>query len=149
LDIKSGNGYPSSALSNFAPHRFMFEGVECNSMEGLLQAFKFDKIHIQIEVCKLVGYAAKQRGRHREWQRTQTLYWQGRAYPRHSLEYQQLLDRAYSALYAQSESFRKALAVSGSAVLTHSIGRSNASETILTQSEFCGRLMRLRNYGAV
>ena len=37
MDIGSGNGYPSGALSNFSPHPFVFDGVECNSMEGLLQ----------------------------------------------------------------------------------------------------------------
>lgn len=35
MDIGSKNGYPASALSNFAPHPFTIDGVECNSMEGL------------------------------------------------------------------------------------------------------------------
>jgi hypothetical protein len=37
MDIGSKSGYPSSALSNFAPHAFEFDGVKCASMEGLLQ----------------------------------------------------------------------------------------------------------------
>ena len=36
MDIGSKSGYPSSALSNFAPHAFVFDGVECASLEGLL-----------------------------------------------------------------------------------------------------------------
>lgn len=36
MDIGSGSGYPSSTLSNFAPHPFVMDGVECNSMEGFL-----------------------------------------------------------------------------------------------------------------
>ena len=56
MDIGSGNGYPSGALSNFSPHPFVFDGVKCNSMEGLLQSFKFDKEHVQAEICKLVHY---------------------------------------------------------------------------------------------
>lgn len=149
MDIKSGNGYPAAAMSNFAPHPFVFDGVQCNSMEGLLQAFKSPYIHIQIEICKLVGYAAKKRGKNIDWHRTQTLHWQGKEYGRHSLDYQLLLSRAFYALWSQSASFRNAVRASGTAVLTHSIGRTNASETILTQSEFCGRLMRLRNGEAI
>lgn len=149
MDIKSGNGYPAATLSNFAPHPFVFDGVQCNSMEALLQAFKSPYPHIQIEICKLVGFAAKKRGKNIYWQQDQTLHWNGRDYDRHGLDYQLLLSRAYTALYQQSESFRNALRASGNAVLTHHIGRTNASETILTQSEFCGRLMRLRNGEAI
>jgi predicted NAD-dependent protein-ADP-ribosyltransferase YbiA (DUF1768 family) len=46
MDILSGSGYPSGALSNFAPHPFVFDGVQVASMEGLLQAFKFKPIAI-------------------------------------------------------------------------------------------------------
>ena len=38
MDIGSGSGYPSSTLSNFAPHAFTIDGVECASMEGFLQS---------------------------------------------------------------------------------------------------------------
>ena len=38
MDIGSKAGYPASALSNFASHPFVFDGVECASMEGLVQA---------------------------------------------------------------------------------------------------------------
>lgn len=41
MDIGSGTGYPSAALSNFAPHSFVIDGVECASMEGFLQSLKF------------------------------------------------------------------------------------------------------------
>ena len=33
MDIGSGNGYPSAALSNFAPHPFVLDGVEIASMK--------------------------------------------------------------------------------------------------------------------
>ena len=144
MDIKSGSGYPASALSNFAPHPFIFDGVPCASMEGLLQAFKFEKEHIQVEVCKLVGITAKRRGSKKDWKQRQTLYWKGVEYPRKSDEYQQLLDRAYRAMFEQNEGFRKALLATQKAVITHSIGRTKQADTVLTQSEFCGRLMRLR-----
>lgn len=116
-------------------------------MEGLLQAFKFDKPHIQVEVCKLVGRAAKARGsdRSKTWQRVQKLWWNGVEYDRHGEQYQELLDRAYTAMFEQNEGFRKALAAAGNAVFTHSIGRNKESETVLTEREFCRRLMNLKN----
>lgn len=147
MDIHSGSGYPASALSNFAGHRFIFDEVECHSMEGFLQSLKFDKPHIQVEVCKMIGMKAKYRGKNRnkQWKSQQTLWWKGVAYERESQEYQDLLDRAYLAMFDQSEKFREALRASGDAVLKHSIGWNKAKETVLTEAEFCGRLMRLRN----
>lgn len=59
VDIGSSSGYPSGALSNFAPHPFVIDEVECNSMKGFLQSLKFSDPEIQKEVCKLVGKAAK------------------------------------------------------------------------------------------
>jgi len=146
MDIRSGCGYPYSALSNFAPHRFSLDGVECASMEGLLQSLKFDKAHVQIEVCKLVGKTAKHRGsaRNAAWQRQQLLWWQGNTMKRDSVDYQTFLDRAFDAMAAQSESFRKALLATQDAVLTHSIGKTREADTVLTQREFCSILMKIR-----
>ena len=143
MDIGSGTGFPSATLSNFAPHPFIIDGVQCNSMEGFLQSLKFSSPEMQIEVCKLVGKAAKFKGKKKKWWRTQTLFWQGKEISRHSEEYQQLLDRAFKAL-AQNTSFQKALLATGDAVLTHSIGKTNPSETVLTRSEFCSRLTQIR-----
>lgn len=145
MDIGS-SGYPASALRNFAPHEFEFDGVSCASMEGLVQAFKFDKEHIQVEVCKLVGVAAKYRGkkRNKAWRRAQTLWWKGRAYARDGDEYQRLLDRAFDAL-ATNDAFRRALIASGTSTLTHAIGKTRVTDTVLTQREFCSRLMRMRD----
>lgn len=145
MDIGSKSGYPASALSNFAPHPFVFDGVKCASMEGLLQSFKFDKPHIQVEVCKLVGLAAKRRGqkRNKAWKSVQTLWWMGQAYDRHGPEYQELLERAFGAL-AENTSFQRALLATGNSSLTHSIGRSKRSDTVLTQREFCSRLEQIR-----
>ena len=144
MNIGSGSGWPSSALSNFAGHRFEIDGIQCNSMEGLLQSFKFASPEMQEHVCTLIGKAAKFKGKPKKWYTTQTLYWRGVQIPRDSKEYQQLLDRAFDAMYQQSESFRKALhATSGR--LQHTMGRTDKSKTVLTQSEFCGRLMHLRD----
>ena len=143
MDIGSGSGFPSASLSNFAPHPFVFDGVECNSMEGLLQSFKFSNPEMQKEVCKLVGKQAKFKGKKKKWFKTQTLYWQGEEFKRSSEEYQKLLDRAYDAL-STNEGFKKALLATGNAMLTHSIGKTKQTETVLTRGEFCARLMKIR-----
>ena len=143
MDIGSGKGYPACALSNFAPHPFVFDGVLCNSAEGLLQAFKLPDPAMQKHVCTLVGLAAKRRGK-QHWKRSQTLYWLGQAYARKSPAYQELLDRAYDAL-ATNEGFQRALLASGTAVLEHSLGKSDPADTVLTRAEFCKRLTAIRD----
>lgn len=145
MEIYSKNGYPSASLSNFAPHQFVFDGVQCNSMEGLLQSFKFNSKNIQIEVCKLVGLEALHYGasRNTAWKFKHTLWWNEKPYPRCSQEYSELLDSAYLAL-AQNEEFKQALIDTGEVLLTHSMGRAKKNDTILTESEFCGRLMAIR-----
>ena len=146
MNIGSGKGFPESYLSNFHPHPFVFDSVECTSMEGLLQSFKFDKIHIQKEVCKLVGKSAKFRGkkRNKAWKSKQVLWWKGKEYPRKSKEYQSLLDRAFNAL-SKNNNFKKALLATGDAVLIHTIGSSKMSDTCLTEREFCNRLTKIRS----
>ena len=143
MDIGSKSGYPSSSLSNFAPHPFEIDGVKCASMEGFLQSLKFESVDMQEYVCTLVGLAAKKKGRPKNWYQSQTLWWRGKAIKRDSQEYQDLLDRAYMCLN-KNEGFRKALEATGDAVLTHSIGKSKMSETVLTTREFCSRLTKLR-----
>ena len=143
MDIGSGSGFPSATLSNFAPHPFVIDGVECNSMEGFLQSLKFSNPDMQKEVCKLGGKAAKFKGKKKKWWLTQTLWWQGVEIARSSQEYQDLLDRAFNAL-AQNNGFRTALLATGNAVLTHSIGKNKITETVLTRQEFCSRLTKIR-----
>lgn len=145
MDIGSKSGWPAGTLSNFSPHPFVLNGVECSSMEGFLQSLKFDKIHIQIEVCKLIGLAAKRRGqkRNKAWKRAQKLWWQGQEFDRSGEEFQRLLDRAFEAL-SKNIGFQKALLATGSATLTHSFGKHKESETVLTEREFCSRLTKIR-----
>ena len=144
MDIGSGHGYPADALSNFAPHPFVLDGIECNSMEGFLQSLKFSNPDMQREVCKLVGRAAKFKGKKKNWYVKQVLYWQGKEIPRDSDEYQMLLDRAYMAMATQNRGFQSALLATQNATLTHSIGKTKTNETVLTRSEFCSRLIKLR-----
>lgn len=144
MDISSRGSYPSNKLSNFAGHRFVIDGVQCNSMEGFLQSLKFKNPDMQREVCLLVGLAAKKKGANKKWKVRGELHWKGQTFKRNSMIYQGLLDKAYFALATQSQGFRNALKATGVAVLRHSIGRKKESETILTQREFTSRLTKLR-----
>ena len=143
MDIRSSGSYPANKLSNFAPHRFVFDGVECRSMEGLLQSFKTKSPEKQEAVCQLVGMAAKAAGAGKNWRSRGVLYWRGVAYKRVGAEYQKLIERAYDALYT-AESFRAALRAAGNAVFSHSLGHNRENETILTTREFLRQLNRLR-----
>lgn len=143
MDIGSGTGFPSANLSNFSPHPFIIDGVECASMEGFLQSLKYSNVEMQKYVCTLVGKQAKFKGKKKKWYRTQTLYWNGEEYKRDSKEYQELIDRAFEAL-GDNEKFKKALLATGTAKLTHSMGKRKISETVLTEQEFVSRLTKVR-----
>jgi hypothetical protein len=146
LDIGSRKKYPADVLSNFHPNAFVFEDFVCASMEGFLQSLKFDNVLIAEQVCLMVGYEAKKIGTKyaRDWRENQILYWNGAEYKRNEEAYQFLLDHAYSALVKTNEKFRKALLDSENLYLVHTMGRTDIRETVLTEGEFCSRLMRLR-----
>ena len=99
---------------------------------------------MQIEVCKMVGRQAKDKGSNKNWKKDQTLYWQGKQYKRDNKEYQELLDMAFKAL-SENSSFKKALLSTGKSTLTHNAGKKKITDTVLTKSEFCGRLTKLRD----
>ena len=144
VDIHSKGPYPASALSNFAANRFVYEGVMCGSMEGLLQSLKFPRIVDQVEVCALSGAKAKKAGRAApDWRADQMLYWGGRPMHRHGEEYQAFLDRAFTAR-AGNERFARALRATGDQPLIHSTGSTDPTSTVLTADELCGRLERAR-----
>ena len=69
MDIGSGKGYPSSSLSNFAPHEFVIDGITCQSMEGFLQSLKFQDKEMQKHICTLVGKKAKFKGSKKNWKK--------------------------------------------------------------------------------
>lgn len=142
IDISSKND--EYKLSNFEPYAFELDGVPIASMEGFLQSLKFKDFDEQKEICQLVGYKAKKRGRNQGWQSSQTLWWRWTIYPREDIAYENLLSRAYQHLFDQNEDFRDVLAKTGDATLMHSIGKDDKSETIITSKEFCSILMFLR-----
>ena len=81
LDIYSKGNYPSCALSNFASHPFVLDGIEIHSMEGFLQSLKYKNLGEQKKVCMLLGKHAKEAGKKKIlWRITPNVYWKGRKY---------------------------------------------------------------------
>ena len=148
IDIHSKSKGAAGELSNFTKHRFVFDGVECASMEGFLQSLKYVCPKKQSEICLLSGGEAKAAGaKKKRWKLTRYIYWCGKRYDRLSREYRELIFRAYSAMYAQNEAFRTAIKETRGKRLCHSIGNPNPKKTILTEREFICMLYRLRKMG--
>lgn len=143
LNIRSTASGTAGRLSNFTARRFVFDGVECGSIEGVLQAFKCPDPEKQVEICRLSGSAAKHAGAGLDWRTQQQLYWRGEAYPRRSEAYKQLLTRLYDAVYAQDEAFRADILAIRGAKIDHSMGHSNPEVSVLTREEFLSQLRRL------
>lgn len=144
INIYSKGSYPSSELSNFAPHEFVIDGIKCSCMEAFLQSLKFSDIFYQKDVvCKLQAKEAKQLGSLQEWQSEGILYWNEKIYSRYSREYRKLLLRAYRQL-AFNQDFLQALRASKGKLLIHTIGRWRRKNTVLTWWEFCYILMKIR-----
>ena len=143
IDIYSKGDYPSNVLSNFYPNAFEIDGVKCASMEGFLQSLKFKSPKKQIEICKLCGKAAKNKGKRKFlWKLTGNVYWQGKRYKRNGAEFAALITRAYGCLF-ENETFYNALKAAENARLTHTAGRENPKKTILTTDEFLSRINEL------
>ena len=143
IDINSKGEYPANVLSNFYPNGFELDGVRCRSMESFLQSLKYKNTARQIEVCALAGKRAKRNAIAKKWYKKQVLWWRGKKYKREGAEYQELLKRAYAKL-SENQAFASALKATGTEQLTHSIGKQNPKETVLTEQEFCSRLNELR-----
>jgi predicted NAD-dependent protein-ADP-ribosyltransferase YbiA (DUF1768 family) len=145
VDIKADAPYPAGDLSNFAAHAFVFRGVSCASMEGLLQSVKFKNAAEQIIICGLTGKEAKEKGQTaNHWQDTQTLWWKEIPMARDSMGYQDFLTEAFNSLYTQNATARAALLETKDRALTHSIGITDPRQTVLTTGEFIDRLVQLR-----
>lgn len=144
VDIHPNGMLPENELSNYYPHRFVFDGVECASMEGFLQSLKYKEPAKQIEICGLIGRAANDRGCE-NWILNQDLFWKGKQYNRHGWDYQVLLCKAYDAMCTQCKSFRQALKATVKKPLFYSLGEKDPRETVLTASEFIDMLNKLRD----
>ena len=145
IDIHSKNPFPSNVLSNLYPSIFTLDGLQMKSMEGFLQSLKTPDKKLQKQIQVLHGRQAQSYSDLlKDVFEGKCLYWKGKTIDRFSDDYQQLLRRAYRAKYEQDALFRFALEATQGKPLTHSIGKQNPKETILTEKEFVALLYELR-----
>jgi len=133
-------------LSNFQARPFVFDGVNCGGMEGLLQALKCPDTEHQKKLCSLSGKEAKKAGREYDsWKELQTLGFMGDTFKRCSRGYIIFITRAYDALYAQDPTLKDDLLALGNAQIWHSIGNPDMRNTTLTEVEMMFQMERLRH----
>ena len=158
LDIYSKNPYPSGTMSNFRRCSFEIDGIECASIEGVLQSLKVlippktqdpqlwqDRMDLQKKVCGYANNKAKRMGKFLNlFNQHLQMNWQGHIMNRMSKEYQNFLKRVFEARYLADQDFRNAIQDTKDFVLTHSIGKHNKAETCLTEEEFIGMLSHLK-----
>ena len=109
IDIHGGSKDPHAArLSNFTDRPFMFDGVACASIEGILQALKEPEATKQTNICALRGKAAKKAGNDLNgWKESQTLWWRSVPYVRSGRSYHMLITNIYNAVYEQDSTLKK------------------------------------------
>lgn len=144
LDIWSNSPYPANVLSNLCSNSFRFEGILCGSMEGFLQALKYQDSDKQRRICSMKGKNAKHMTS-TYWQTDQIVWWKGVPINRQSKEFQELIRRAYKAMFEQNERFRVALMTTRGLKLYHTRGEQNPYKTILTEAELCSVLTEIRD----
>jgi hypothetical protein len=133
-------------LSNFQARPFLFDGIKCGGMEGLLQALKCPDRERQVEICALSGREAKMAGRKFDsWKDKQILSFLGDTFSRCSRGYLVFITRVYDTLYHQDPTLKDDLRSLGSAQMWHSIGNPDMRDTTLTEVEMMMQLERLRH----
>ena len=147
INISGRSTNPIAArLSNFTLRNFKFDGIQCGSIEGVLQAFKFDDgVGLSRQICLMLPKKAKEMGTaFPGWKEEQIVFWDNIEFGRHGQEYQELISRLYDAVYDQDPTFRDDLRALGNEEICHSIGKSDPHDTVLTEQEFMDQLNRLR-----
>ena len=143
INIDHDGVYPAFMLSRYEPYKFMFRGKEFLSIISLLQGLKYRDVEEQNRVFEKVGINPEAKRARSNWQESQTLYWQGQPMGRHSREYKDFINEAYTALAANKD-FREALLATGRKRLYNAYALTDPSQTVLTGQEQCRALMRLR-----
>lgn len=136
------DGY-GGRFTTFAEHRFTFDGVECRSLESVLQSFRFADCNEQIRICSLDPWQARQEGKQNDWTLTETLYWQGTSYSRLKPEYQELLDRLFQQMFEQDAVFRLDCLLLRKGEITLPKWTKNPRLTVLNAKEYRLRLEAL------
>lgn len=145
IDVYSRAEGVAGKLSNFRNRPFVLDDVRCGGIEGFLQSLKFSDVYEQETVAALHGYHAFKTGQGANvWKESQVLYWRGVPLARGGPEYQELLTRAFDAQYEQALMLRRYLLATVGSQLRHTMGKSDPTDTTLTELEYIDQLNRLR-----
>ena len=144
VDIWSKSEYPADVLSNLCSNGFRFDGMVCGSMEGFLQLLKQKDKDKQRQICSMKGKNAKKMTS-TGWQTDQIVWWRGNPIDRQSQDFYNFISAAYLSMFEQNERFHTALMSTRDMTLYHSRGEQNPYKTILTESEFCQILTKMRD----
>ncbi len=149
MDIRFDSRGPEAGASTLANSEFTFDGVECASLESLLQAFKLKEPSRQAALCKQNSKRAKKTGENnnRNWQKKGgKIHWNGIVYERNSKEYQDLLERIYDA-WAENKNVKKAiLSTRESPLLCSELPKFvDFYKVVLTRDEHLIQVYRLRD----
>lgn len=144
IDINSRSHGHAGNLSNLANHPFIMDGIYYGSMEGFIQHLRVKDTTVATEVAAMHGIKAKSQGKLHSI-KNDTLYYKGQPFNRFSPKYSQLMAEAYDKCFAQNESFQISIYMTRNDTWIHSIGKSDATQTLLTENEFLGNLIGLKN----
>lgn len=126
---------------------FEFGSMKISSVNAFLLALKVQDPNLQKELAALPLDKVKEAAKSiKPTYDTRVLYWKGLPIERTSKEYSNLLDKIYNTRFQKDAEFRKAIRFSKQFQhLTHSIGKHDIKETILTEKEFISHLENLQN----
>ena len=147
-DISDQRGFPFGMLDPSAPVRFEIDGVECASLDGFMESLKFERIVDQKNVTKRVGADAKNQSKNKDFwphnvKADRELYWQGESFKRNSKTFDRLLARVFRQMI-RNPIYHEALMSTEDADFTHSKGKANKKDTVLTKKELTDNLKAVR-----
>lgn len=145
LHYRSENELAKS-LSNLYPYTFMMDGYSILSMEGLLQSIKVKDLIEKKKIWEMYGVKCWKYGQQfNNWKETQILYDNnGYQMKRQSDYYDFFIQRAFDSWF-ENEDFQKRLKESLKYKITHSMGKTDKTDSILTKDEYISNMERLRN----
>lgn len=143
--VRFGEPGIGGILSNLKKRSFMFAGINCNSIEGVLQGIKFKDVDKQKKIAIRHGMDAKRSGQGKRLDRQGMLaHWNGQSYRRDSKAYNQFVRSIYWAACWADVDMQVALIESGDRPFIHPIGSKDIEKSVLTENEFVTILTDLR-----
>lgn len=140
-DIGKFTDFPADVLNNESNNAFLFDGVNCGSMESFLRSLMEADEGRQRHVCLMDGAAAYGLSTSGYDGR---LWWKGREIDRDGAEFHDLIKKAYHAMFVQNPDFQSALMATRQRRLYYKPGKVTHPLTIITEEEFCSILTDLR-----